>query len=241
MHFPITEVQAVVAAAQQPQRFDIYGTIHKALRHAMGQLLLDAGRLDVNDDAARQRLCDEVATFADFCRGHLDHENTYIHPALEARAPGTSQRIAGEHVQHERDIAALHSRVHALASAGPGERSACAATLYHALALFIAHNLAHMYIEETEHNQLLWQHYSDAEIVGIHDVLVSNVPPVEMGYALRWMIPAMTPQERVLVLGGIRATAPAPAFEGVMTLAREVLDDTAWQCLDRELCQSGGA
>lgn len=235
MHFPITEVQAVSAAAHQAQRFDIYGTIHKAMRHIMGELLLDAGRLDAADEAACRRLCDEVRTFADFCTSHIEHENTFVHTAIEARAPGASQRIAGEHVQHEQDIAALHHHARALAEAAPGERAACATTLYHALALFIAHNLAHMYIEETQHNQLLWAHYSDGEILAIHDALVSQIPPAEMGYTLQWMIPAMTPQERVEVLRGIQASAPVQAFAGVMTLAREVLPEAQWQYLERGL------
>lgn len=234
MHFPIAEVQAVTAAAYQPQRFDIYGTIHKAMRHIMCDLLMQAGRLDASDDQACRRLCDEVRTFADFCVSHIEHENTFVHQALEARLPGASQRIAGEHVQHEQDIAALLGRANDLASASPQQRGACASMLYHALALFMAHNLTHMYIEEVQHNQQLWAHYSDEELLAVHEALVATISPADMAYTMRWMIPAMTPQERLQTLGGIRASAPAPAFEGVLMIAREVLPDAQWLPLERE-------
>lgn len=234
MHFPIAEVQAVTAAAYQPQRFDLYGTIHKAMRHIMCELLMEAGRLDVTDAAACQSLCADVSTFADFCCSHIEHENNFVHTALDARLPGASQRIAGEHRQHEEDIAALQARARALAAAAPQERGACAAMLYHSLALFMAHNLAHMYLEEVQHNQQLWAHYRDDELLAIHEALVATVPPAEMAYTMRWMLPAMTPQERVMVLRGVQASAPAPAFEGVMDLAREVLPDAAWRELARE-------
>ena len=52
--------------------------------------------------------------------------------------------------------------------------------LYRQLTLFMAHNFEHMNEEETAHNAVLWAHYTDAELVGIHDALVASIPPHEM-------------------------------------------------------------
>ena len=42
------------------------------------------------------------------------------------------------------------------------------------LALFVAENLHHMQIEETTHNDLLWESYSDAEIQANEQRLVAS-------------------------------------------------------------------
>lgn len=228
MHFDLSEV-AAVASTGNLARFDTYATIHKALRLRMGDLLAATGRLDCANDSKVARHCAELAAFLDFCTAHLEHENAFIHPALEARAERSSRRIADEHVDHSRDIAVLHRCVEALTCSAAAERPILARSLYQTFALFMAHNLLHMYIEETDHNRTLWKHYSDAELLSIHQRLLAHISPANMAYAIRYMLPAMTPQERAATMAGVQADAPATAVEGLMTLAREVLpaDDFA--------------
>jgi hypothetical protein len=234
MHFDLSEA-AAVAWTGNLARFDLYGSIHKALRLRMSELMVATGRLDCADDAEVSTLCNELARFLDFCISHLEHENAFIHPALEARAVCSSRRIAEEHVDHERDIATLRRCLRALETAAPEERPALARSLYQTLALFMAHNLHHMYLEETDHNRTLWQHYSDAELASLHATLLTHVSPDNMAYAMRYMLPAMTPQERAATMAGVRAGAPAEAFAGLMSLAQDVLPPGAFAALDLAL------
>mgnify|MGYP003694364727 CR=1 FL=1 len=82
----------------RPAGCDLYASIHKALRHFMTDTLLHVGRLTSPTPrtwprrSARSRRCSTSP------RSHLDHENEFMHPAIEACRPGTSERIAGEHV-----------------------------------------------------------------------------------------------------------------------------------------------
>jgi hypothetical protein len=57
----------------------------------------------------------------------------------------------------------------------------------------------------------------------MHQSIVSSIPPDEMAASLALMLPAMNIDDRTELLGGIRATAPAEAFEGVWGLAASVL------------------
>lgn len=234
MHTSLTELLALHQATRTP-RYDLYAHIHKGVRLLLGDTLTRAGRVDADDPGAVVELVAQVERLADFCAAHLEHENAFVHPALERAAGGSSLRIAAEHVEHAHDIDALRAQARALVACEPGRRAAACHALYHALSLFTAHNLAHMLIEETEHNAVLWAHYDDAQIAAIEARIVAHLSPAVSMEAMRWMIPALAPSERLALLRGMQAQAPAPAFEAVLALARELLGDTDWAALARGL------
>ena len=223
-----------VAATQAP-RMDMYAGIHKALRALMADTLVAVGRMDSTDGLELAQTTQRVVELLDFCRSHLRHENEFVHAAIEARAPGASAAIAHEHEEHEQHIASLGQAVEALRACPAAQRVAGARDLYGELALFIAENFQHMHVEETAHNAVLWARYTDAELVEIHDALVASIPPEEMMFIMRWLIPFMNPAERAAVLGDMRSNAPAPAFAAVLATVRPHLTDREWAKLARSL------
>lgn len=207
-------------------RHDLYAFIHKGLRAFMTHTLLRVGRLDADDAAEVAEVSQELRALIDVCRSHLEHENDFVHTAMQARAPGSCARVAADHVHHEAaldELAALLTRV-------PGNPAAAQA-LYRTLAAFVAENFEHMQREETEHNAVLWAHYSDAEILDIEHRIVGSLSPQEAALTMRWMLPHMTPAERAGMLGGMRAHAPAEAFEGVLSQIRPLLGGRDWRKL----------
>lgn len=216
-------------------RVDLYAGIHKALRALMADTLLDLGRMDVDDDLERAQTTQRMMRLLEMCRSHLQHENDFLHAALEARAPGASEAIAHEHVQHEAAIAELATAVTQLLSAVPSARAASALSLYRQLALFIAHNFEHMHVEETAHNAVLWARYTDAELIDIHQALVASIPPEEMMFVMRWLVPYMNPAERLEMLADVQAHAPAPAFAAILDTTRPYLCEREWRKLARGL------
>jgi hypothetical protein len=223
-----------VAAAEAP-RFDMYGGIHKALRAFMADTLTAVGRMDAADEENLAQVSDRVLQLLGFCGAHLAHENAFVHAAIEARAPGASDRVGHEHEEHVRHIAELADLVARLRAAAPAQRLAAGNRLYGALALFIADNFTHMHVEETAHNAVLWARYTDAELVAIHDALVASIPPQEMVTVARWLVPSMNPVERMHLLADIRAKAPAPAFDAILQVVRPHLDTREWAKLAKAL------
>lgn len=218
--------------ASAAPRFDLYAVIHKALRLAMGDTLARLGSLDVSDAGQRQEAIARLHALLDLCRSHLEKENQLVHPVIEARCPGQSERIAAEHGEHEAAIDALEEGVVAFQCAPD---AASAFRLYRRLAVFVAENLEHMEFEETAHNAALWAAYSDDELLQVHVAIVTSIPPADMAQVLHYMLPAMNHDERVGMLGGMRATAPAPAFEGALQIARQRLAATEWAKLEAAL------
>ena len=230
-------LNAPTRAAEQAvaPRPDLYAPIHKAMRHVMCDTLLAVGRIDVADPAASASALDQLDRLLDLCAAHLDHENRFVHPALEACQPQASARIALEHEEHLQSIAELRDEAAALRRATPAVRDTLALRLYRHLALFVAGNFQHMHIEETAHNAVLWAHYDDAELMQLHEQIVAAIAPPEMLEVARWMVPALTPAERVIVVGGMQAGAPPEAFLGLMAHVRPHLDGHAWAQLTHAL------
>jgi hemerythrin-like domain-containing protein len=191
MKIDSNEMVQLTFAPELPQRVDLYVGIHKAMRALMADILVAVGKMDPTDDSEVEWIGSRVQQFADFCTSHLEHENEFVHVALEARMPGSSARIAAEHVEHEQAIAALRAAAGKLQGSSGPEREHDALALYRQLALFIAHNFEHMQAEEIEHNQALWAHYTDEELQDIHAALLATIPPEETMFVMRWMVPAM--------------------------------------------------
>lgn len=204
-----------------PPRPDLYAHIHKALRLFMADTLNKLGQVDIDDPLELMASLAQLDALLDAARHHIDKENEFVHPAIEARRAGASAAIEVEHEEHLDAIVTLRAEsaaLRAMPSAGAAQR------LYRRFAAFVAHNFEHMAVEESRHNQALWAAYSDAELLDLHQRILASIGPREMSETLRWMIPALNPAERVLVVGGLPPQVQAP----VLAAARSLLNDTAW-------------
>jgi Hemerythrin HHE cation binding domain len=208
------------------QRYDIYAFIHKGLRAFMAHTLVRAGRLDAGDAAEVAEVGAEVRALIAICRSHLEHENHYVHTAMQARAPGSAATIETEHAHH---VAAL-DELDALGARIAGD-AAAAQALYRKLAAFVGENFEHMQREETDHNAVLWATHTDAELAAIEQRIVASLSPEEAQLSMRWMLPHVTPAERAGLLGGMRAHAPAEVFDGILSSIRPLLGGRDWRKL----------
>ncbi|MFT7771858.1 hemerythrin domain-containing protein [Roseateles sp.] len=214
-----------------PSRLDLYAHIHKGLRLFMSDTLLQLSRLDVDDPLDLAAGLAQLDALLDAARHHLDKENEFVHPAIEARRAGASAAIEAEHDEHLDSIAALRAESAALRAM---PTAAAAQRLYRRFSAFVAHNFEHMGVEEQRHNQALWAAYTDAELHEIHGRILASIGPREMSETLRWMIPALTPAERALVVGSLPQAVQAP----VLAAVRPLLNDSAWAKLCRALDQA---
>lgn len=232
---PIRPQASQAASAPTAPRLDLYATIHKAWRQFMGDTLGRVGRMDVDDDADRQATLDQVEALLLQLRAHLEHENRFLHPAIEARRPGGAKVTAGDHEEHLESIRNLEDEAQALRQARGEHRHELGMRLYRHLALFIAENFEHMQVEERDNNAALWALYSDAELQELHDRLLASLGPTEMAATARWMAAALNPRELAELYIGVRAKAPLEAFNALLGVARSVLDDQRWAKLTRAL------
>lgn len=219
-------------AASRP---DLYQFAHKGLRAFLGDTLNRCGRMDTGDSNEVMQTLAQVRELLAICRAHLDKEDQYLHPAMEARRAGSARHAADDHAEHLRSFENLAATVRSVEQANGDERRVAALRLYREIALFVADNLEHMHAEEIENNAVLWATHSDAELLALQQQLVSSIPPAEMALFLRWMIPAMSPMERAALLTGIKLHAPAEAFSATMGSLKPYLAERDWNKLTAAL------
>lgn len=218
-------------ASDATPRIDLYLFVHKGLRAFLGDTLERCGRMDVADSAEVTDTLAQVRSLIELCRAHLHKEEEFLHPAMEARRPGSAGETRGDHAAQLEAFADIETSVRAVEASSGAQRAAAALGLYHQLALFMAENLEHMHVEETANNEVLWAAYSDEELRALQRELVGAIAPAQMALFLRWMIPAMTPAERALLLIGIKQHAPPGAFSQTVNGLKVHLKERDWNKL----------
>lgn len=209
-------------------RYDIYAPIHKALRLFMTDTLQCLGRLDLDDAQGLKAGLNQLEELLEAASRHLQHENAFIHPAIERHTQGASTRMASDHREHLETIAALRAEATTLRQQ---PSPALAHRLYRHLATFVAENFEHMDVEESCHNRTLWAAYDDAAIAAIEGAILASIGPQEMTLWLRWLVPALNPLERVALVRGLPPDTQLP----VLHAARPLLGEPAWGELARAL------
>jgi hypothetical protein len=222
-------------------RVDLYAAVHKGLRACMAHVLVEVGQMDTTDGYDTTRALESVRHLVKMCRSHLEHEDIFVHGAMQARRPGSEAATRADHAQHVRDFVALEDAVAAVESSSGEAKRHGAHRLYGLLARFVAENYEHMHVEETHNNAILWAEYTDAELLAIKGRIIASVGP-EMNMAfLRWMGPSISPAERAELFAGARATMPAAAFDAGLALVKNHLSARDWFKLQMALAPEPGA
>ena len=225
-------------AAHAAHRPNLYTAVHKGLRACMAEALIGAGSADAADPREVTVALARVRALLDLCLSHLEHENAFVHRAMERAQPGSSHRTTDDHDEHLQAITALRATVDVVERADPRSRAAAAQDLYAQLSVFIAHNLEHMHVEETHNMAVLWTHLDDEALGALHGEIVAAIPAEQMNHFTRWIVPSISHAERVEMFEGMRAAAPARAFDEALALARSRLSQSSWSKLASALAVS---
>lgn len=202
---------------------DLYRDIHKGIRTELFAVTTEAGRVDPGDRQARAVLADRIRAMTELLLSHAEHEDKAIQPALEIHFPELAITVETEHAAIDARMLDLVAMATAVVDAEPSEQRPAVHRLYLELASFTAAYLQHQDVEERVIMPALHVAIGAEAVLAIHVSIVSNIPPDEMAQALALMLPVMNIDDRAELLGGVRATAPAPVFEGVWGLAGSVL------------------
>jgi len=200
-------------------RHNFYHAIHKALRLGHCRMLPALGALDYRDRVKTAQVMAELRQLLAVGRGHLEGENREIHVALEQRVPGASTHAADDHADHEASFAELEELIRAIEQAEIPQRELAGRRLYRRYAVFAAHDLEHMNIEETELLTALHDAFTDEELKAIEGRIIASVPAEKMMAVMALMAPALNHGERVELLAKMQQAMPEPVFNAVLANA----------------------
>jgi hypothetical protein len=216
-------------------RINIYNGIHKGLRAFMSDTLNRCARMDGMDQHDLAGGLAQLRELLAFMRSHLEHERDCVHPALHAAQPRSHQHTDDDHAEHAHAMDKLLALCERIEAAVPQARDCQLEHLQRQLSVFIGENLLHMNMEETQNNAVLWAHYSDAQLMDIHASILERIGPQEAALGMRWIVPALTPNERAAMMMGMRAGMPPHAFSGMLEMAQRLLPAADWRKLEGAL------
>ena len=198
-------------------RMNIYGFPHKGLRIALSALSRVAGNTDyanVQSLDNLKTLSAEIITLLDL---HLHSEEDVVLPALEAKVPGSTNENIEEHEQLEQDVKAFDEQLKTIAIDSPPDSGA---KFYESVSSFHSNYLAHMAMEERDMNPLIWDNFTDEELMGWHGQIMSTLSPEQIMMWFKYIVPALNPFERSMIMGGFKANAPADFFNDVLNMLK---------------------
>lgn len=231
----MTITEAFQVPAIPTVTLDLYRDIHKGIRTQLFDLVVLAGRTDPSDCVARRELADSVASAMAFLESHAHHEDEAIDPVLQVHVPELAERIIRDHQLFDGRAAYLVDVAEHLVEDVPGQERLLLDHLYLDLAAFTSIYLVHQEVEEREIMPALEAAIGPEAVAGIHGQILGSIPPDEMARSLALMLPAMNLDDRTELLGGMRAQAPAEAFQGVWSLAGSLLAPADLTALGRRL------
>ena len=213
--------------------FDLYRDVHKAIRVNLFEVVSAAGRTDGADRSARVELAGRVRDLVDFLVFHAAHEDRELNDAIAAVLPDRAAQIAADHVALEADMERLVGLASSVFDCDATEADGRGATheLYLELAAFTSDYLAHQDVEERIVGPAIFDHLGLEECLTIHHRILSAISPDEMGWSLAKMVPSINVDDRTEMFVGMRADAPAEAFQGMLALACDVLPGLDFQAL----------
>ena len=209
-------------------RFSIYRPIHKAIRRLLFSTSRQVGLADFADDAITQKTLATLDRTIAFLREHRGHEDTHVHPALESKVPGSTARFAEDHEEDEtltKEIEQLAARIR---NANGAQRVELGVEVHERFNAYIGIYLGHLYREETELQQALWDNFTDEELIAMDAAIAREIPPERMGDWLTEMCASYNPDEISLILNIVKAEAPPEDFQGVTQLAESVMQPAMW-------------
>ena len=198
---------------------NLYREVHKGLRRALGEFVDVTGSLDATSDDAIATMRTLFADLDMMLTTHHSHEEIgrlgeLIADHVDA---DTARSIQDAHDWSDAALADLRNRVARVRS----DRDAAA--LYDAVVEFVAGYLAHMNDEEQVVMPALDAGAGDDELGPIVMQIRMSVPPPDMCTFLRYMLPAMNPDERASMLGGMKMGAPPEIFAMFWAVAERAL------------------
>ncbi len=203
-------------------RVNLYAFPHKGIRSALSQLSMLSGNTDYSDAESLEKLktlTTEIVTILDL---HVHSEEDVVLPPLEKKVPGSTAENVKEHEQIEKEIQAFDKQ---LKNITVNSSPDLGTKFYEAIYNFHSKYIPHMAMEEIKINPLFWANFTDEELMAMHGQVMSTLTPDQIMLWFKYIVPALNPFERTMIMGGFKANAPAEFFDKVLHMLKEYMSE----------------
>ncbi len=204
-------------------RLDLFQPVHKGLRLALADLLLDMGRTDFHDARATRAIVERLELVTAFCDDHKAAEDTVVLPALLARLSGPLPSITRAHADQARHVEELRATGKALLDAPESVRPIVGRTLYLHFSSFTGEVLSHMAEEEQVLSPLFERLFDEDEEKAIHAEVMAGLTMEQHARGAPFILRALSRPERVRMVSGALATMPRAVVLGLVDVVSPAL------------------
>jgi hypothetical protein len=212
------------------KRYNIFNKIHKALRLMLYDTATTIQRTNFADIGETVPLLVQLEKVLYSFDSHADHEDTFILPHIILHNSSIVDELEQDHGD---DHSMVQNLLHLISkwkkSRDEDSRIMVGLEIHYLFNEFVAFNLYHMNKEEKALNQVLWDNYTDQEIIQIERTLLSHIPPEDLTAESRWMMRAINNSEILDWLTSIKTGAPEEVYKGFLKMGETELPSTRWK------------
>ena len=210
------------------QRHEMYRPVHKALRHMMYTTAHDLSVADFQDKTLADGALASLESTITLLVLHAGHEENYVHTALEERAPGFIESFEKDHGNDELTYTELRRLSNEVGKATGERKSELGNEIYDIYNQFVGTYVDHLYREEHELQQALWENFTDEELGAIDGALQASVAPDVMGQFLTLICASFNPDDLISLIGAMKGGMPPEVFQGVVQLCESATPADIW-------------
>lgn len=218
-------------------RMKPYDIPHKALRNALAQLTVLCGKTNYSNPGEVESLYKLAMDVFEMLTSHHTDENEVTLAELEKRCPGCSRHDREDHVKIHAEQEILEKLISKIVtnSAAEEELTDYRYEFYLAVSEFHGKYLEHIAHEERVTQLILWQYFTDEELMSFSAKIMASISPPSMMKWFRFIIPAQSHPERVVFLSRFKESVPEPVFIQGMNVISQVLTPDEFDDLQRSL------
>ena len=196
-----------------------------------------AGTLDINNQEALTSLENEIISFREHMFLHASHEEKFIHPLLSEKVPGGANKLNEDHsIMHQQFDAIIACFEEMKNKPTDFEKlQDLAQEFYLAWNRFTSFYLSHIDYEEEHAMPTLRKLCTYDELSEARGKILGGQDPKSKMYSLEMILPALSPNERFLVLSQGLKNVPPEASQGALKIAEHVLSPEDWLSLKKML------
>ena len=209
-------------------RHEMYRPIHKAIRHMMYTTAHTLGAADFQDATVSEAALASLESTILLLITHAGHEENFVHKALEERAPGFIESFEKDHGNDERTYVELRKLSREAQGASGEQKSELGNKIYDLYNQFTGTYLDHLYREESELQQALWDNFTDEELGAIEGALMASVSPDVMGQFLSIICSSFNPHDLAFMLSAMKGGMPPEVFQGLAQAAESATPPDIW-------------
>ncbi|MDB5207617.1 MAG: hypothetical protein JWR72_2692 [Flavisolibacter sp.] len=220
------------------QRYNVFFPVHKGLRAMLFEASLQLQQTTFTNTEEAAAAIESIKTVIAVFESHAQKEDSYVLPAIAAYEPSVVAAFEQEHIEDHQLAESLDRWLTAFGYAvDPAVKQSFGEEVIKAFVQFSVFNLTHMAKEEEVINKILWRYYTDAELHGITQNIMSTIQPAEMALFSKWMVRGMNNNEISGWLKGIKASAPKPVCGAMLSLVESELSTHRWSVVQESLTE----